>query len=186
MLSTYTPFAGPQSNQLILSALDLLQGILLLHPPSRALFRREIYMNLLLDLLDAANPPAIQAQTLLVLVTALLATPDCTRAFEQMDGLLTVASLFKSRSTSKEVKMKVVEFLYFYLMPESTISADNKGHQRQPSKRANERPASRSGDAGSRRIRTTEEKQQMLGQYLSNVADLVEDLRENTPFELAV
>lgn len=36
---------GGQSDILILSALDLLQGILLLHPPSRALFSREIYMN---------------------------------------------------------------------------------------------------------------------------------------------
>jgi len=142
-------------------------------------------MNLLLDLLDAANPPAIQAQALLVLVTALLATPESTRAFEQMDGLLTVASLFKSRSTSKEVKMKVVEFLYFYLMPES---ASNMEKQRKPSnkKDVNEKVLAQVGENGARSIRTTEEKQQMLGQYLSNVAELVEDLRENTPFALAV
>lgn len=37
--------AGGQNDLLILSALDLLQGILLLHPPSRSLFGREIYMN---------------------------------------------------------------------------------------------------------------------------------------------
>lgn len=142
---------------------------------------------LLLDLLDAANPPAIQAQALLVLVTALLATPESTRAFEQMDGLLTVASLFKSRATSKEVKMKVVEFLYFYLMPESPSSTERPNLLRRPSKRpgVNEK-AGTPGHPGVRTIRTTEEKQQMLGRYLSNVADLVEDLRENTPFALAV
>lgn len=140
-------------------------------------------MNLLLDLLDAANPPAIQAQALLVLVTSLLATPESTRAFEQMDGLLTVASLFKSRATSREVKMKVVEFLYFYLMPESASNADSGALQRKPSKRAavNEKAT----DKESRLTRTTEEKQQMLGQYLSNVAELVDDLRENTPFSLS-
>jgi len=34
-----------QNDLLILSTLDLIQGILLLHPPSRALFSRELYMN---------------------------------------------------------------------------------------------------------------------------------------------
>ncbi|KAH8911900.1 hypothetical protein BR93DRAFT_921892 [Coniochaeta sp. PMI_546] len=34
-----------QNDLLILSALDLIQGVLLLHPPSKALFSREIYMN---------------------------------------------------------------------------------------------------------------------------------------------
>lgn len=137
-------------------------------------------MNLLLDLLDAANPPAIQAQALLVLVTALLATPESARAFEQIDGLLTVSSLFKSRGTSKEVKMKVLEFLYFYLMPESADNAPAK----KPRRRSviNEKSANHSNEGTWRMTRTTEEKQQMLGQYLSNVAELVEDLRENTPY----
>lgn len=50
--------AGSTDNDLvILSALELLQGMLLLHPPSRTLFSREIYLNILLDLLDSANPP---------------------------------------------------------------------------------------------------------------------------------
>ena len=34
-----------QHDLLILSTLDLIQGILLLHPPSRSLFARELYMN---------------------------------------------------------------------------------------------------------------------------------------------
>lgn len=34
-----------QNDLLIISTLDLLQGILLVHPPSRSLFAREIYMN---------------------------------------------------------------------------------------------------------------------------------------------
>jgi Cell division control protein 14, SIN component len=33
------------NDSLLLSAVNLLQGMLLLHPPSRALFSREIYMN---------------------------------------------------------------------------------------------------------------------------------------------
>ena len=34
-----------QNDLLIVSTLDLLHGILLIHPPSRSLFAREIYMN---------------------------------------------------------------------------------------------------------------------------------------------
>jgi hypothetical protein len=34
-----------QNDLLIIQTLDLIQGILLLHPPSRTLFSREVYMN---------------------------------------------------------------------------------------------------------------------------------------------
>lgn len=185
-----------QTDLLILSTLDLLQGVLLLHPPSRSLFNREVYMNLLLDLLDAANPPKIQSQTLLVLVTALLDCPRNTRTFEDIDGLLTVTSLFKSRSTTKEVKMRTLEFLYFYLMPEtasfSTTSAPNTAVlQRSPSKLnafAGHARTHSGDDSGPMDVDDTpdtksmEEKQDLLGQYLNNVAELVQDLQESAPF----
>ncbi|KAI9923838.1 hypothetical protein ASPWEDRAFT_133077 [Aspergillus wentii DTO 134E9] len=188
---------------LIVSTLDLIQGTLLLHPPSRSLFAREIYMNLLLDLLDPINCPAIQSTTLLTLVTALLDHPANTRTFEELDGLLTVTSLFKQRATSREVKLKLVEFLYFYLMPETPTttvaspvgaSAPNTAimGQRSPSKLAS-KPFSRSVNAepqnngkGGRDTRTTDEKQALLGRYLNNVEDLVEDLKETAPFGATV
>lgn len=182
---------------LIVSALDLIQGALLLHPPSRALFAREIYMNLLLDLLEPANRPAIQSATLLTLVTALLDSPDNTRTFEELDGLLTVTSLFKLRATSREVKLKLVEFLYFYLMPETpstpvVVSAPNTGIPQQQ-RRSNKLSGALSrsvngigeggkGDRTDGPTKTTEEKQALLGRYLNNVADLVEDLKETAPF----
>ncbi|KAI9823756.1 MAG: hypothetical protein M1832_002313 [Thelocarpon impressellum] len=178
-----------QNDLLILSTLDLIQGILLLHPPSRALFAREIYMNLLLDLLEPENCPAIQSATLLTLVAALLDNPTNTRTFEALDGLLTVTSLFKQRSTSREVKLKLVEFLYFYLMPEkasdgSASAPNTAGNGRGASKLAGafsvaSCPEPEQEDTGTR---STEEKQAILGRYLSNVEDLVEDLRESAPF----
>lgn len=216
-----------QTDLLILSALTLLQGILLLHPPSRSIFAREIYMNvrpissiapiltdtrhlqLLLDLLDIQSCPSIPSTTLLVLVTALLATPANTRTFERTDGLLAMTSLFKSRSTPRDVKLKVVEFLYFYLMPEtpaptsanSSINAGTpataagQGLQRSPSKlpggfgerRSNSLHGAEGGGGGGgvgeeRITRTMEEKQKLLGRHLSNVEDLVQDLRDNAPF----
>ncbi|KAI1013258.1 hypothetical protein LB505_005122 [Fusarium chuoi] len=179
---------------LILSALDLIQGVLLLHPPSKSLFSREQNMNLLLDLLEPFNCPAIQSATLLTLVTALIETPINTRTFESLDGLLTVTSLFKSRSTAREVKLKLVEFLYFYLMPEipSIPRADQRDSvpamlQRSPSKLAgafnadSRRKRSGSDPEGDMYL-TTEEKQELLSQHLSSVEDLVKDLQNCAPF----
>ncbi|KAL4895892.1 cell division protein Cdc14 [Aspergillus ambiguus] len=180
---------------LIISTLDLIQGALLLHPPSRTLFAREIYMNILLDLLDPINCPAIQSATLLTLVTALLDHPANTRTFEELDGLLTVTSLFKQRATSREVKLKLVEFLYFYLMPETPMtatSAPNTGLQRSPSKlggpvsKSVNVPGAHHGSRAGRDTRTTDEKQALLGRYLNNVEDLVEDLKETAPFGATV
>lgn len=216
-----------QNDMLILSALDLIQGILLLHPPSKTLFSREMYMNvgfpwppigttrhlyaltlgllqLLLDLLEPDFCPAIQSATLLTLVVALIETPHNTRTFENLDGLLTVTSLFKSRSTSRDVKLKLVEFLYFYLMPEtpSIPSAGSRDSmpallQRSPSKLAKAFAVGEQGGAGSggsrRRsgsdngsIRSQEEKQALLGRHLNSVEELVKDLRQSTPFGGAV
>jgi len=97
------------------------------------------------------------------------------------------------------VKLKLVEFLYFYLMPETpsipsasaTISVPAI-IQRSPSKLAG---AFNRTDIGARRPRAdsesestkpTEEKQQLLGRYLNSVDDLVADLRESAPFGGAV
>ena len=187
-------------NPTILSTLDLLQGTLLLHPPSRSLFAREDYMNLLLDLLDASNPAHIQSQALLVLVTALLDCPTNTRTFESIDGLLTVTSLSKSRTTSKDVKMRTLEFLYFYLMaetpPKKSSSAPNTanvGRNQGKAEALAGHARTHSGDSGggmegedaAKVTKTTEEKQKLLGRHLNNVAELVQDLQENAVFGVA-
>jgi hypothetical protein len=177
-----------QNDLLILSALSNVQGLLLLHPPSRTIFGREIYMNLLLDLLDPYNCPAIQSAALLVLVTALLVTPQNTRTFENMDGLLTITALFKDEETTQNVKLKLLEFLYFYLMPEAPVAAAN-ALQRNPSKLVSafdKRSSTVNGDEGGGApkagTRSQEEKQHMLGRYLNNVDALVQDLNETAPF----
>lgn len=212
---------GKESNGthdlLVIQTLDLIQGVLLLHPPSRALFAQEIYMNvscnhstsvsasfhgnmmtdrpqLFLDLLDPSNCPAIQSSTIMALVTSLLDQPQNVRTFETIDGLLVVTSLFKSRSTSREVKLKLVEFLYFYLMPETpspkmstSASATNTailgGRGKEliaafDRRRETVNGAETNKTDASTETRTTEEKQNLLGKHLSNVQDLVEDLRE--------
>ncbi|KAF2774285.1 cell division control 14, SIN component [Teratosphaeria nubilosa] len=200
--------ASDPTDTLILSTLDSLQGLLLLHPPSRILFNREDYMNLLLDLLDPSNPPKVQSQALLVLVTALLGEPKNTRTFEQVDGLLTVTSLFKGRGTSREVKMRTLEFLYFYLMPEAPPTTSHSAPNTAVLQRSGEDRAraaagharTHSGDsddarmdideegdaAGKKETKTTEVKQKLLGKHLNNVDELVRDIRENAVFGTAI
>ena len=142
-------------------------------------------MNLLLDLLDPYNCPAIQSATLLALVTALLATPQNTRTFETMDGLLTITTLFKDEETTQSVKLKLLEFLYFYLMPEAPVVPPT------PSKLVgafDRRSSTVNGEdnktstTSSQNLRTQEEKQHLLGRYLNNVDALVQDLQETAPF----
>ncbi|KAK5089077.1 hypothetical protein LTR05_003301 [Lithohypha guttulata] len=203
LISCLERLLGKESNGtndlLVIQTLELIQGVLLLHPPSRELFAREIYMNLFLDLLDPQNCPAIQSTTLLALVTSLLDQPSNTRTFETLDGLLVITSLFKSRSTSREVKMKLVEFLYFYLMPETAppkhvvTSATNTavlGGRGREIAAAFDRDRRRESTVhidteikGDGQTRSTTDKQEMLSKYLSNVQDLVEDLSEGSgPF----
>ena len=85
--------------------------------------------------------------------------------------------------------MKLVELLYFYLMPETPYPGTESnnsigGLHRSPSKRlggSSERNSNAIGGA-KEATKTTMEKQRLLGRYLPNVEDLVEDLRESTPF----
>jgi len=131
-------------------------------------------------------------------VVAFIDTPSNTRSFERLDGLLAVISLFKRRDTSRDVKMRCMEFLYFYLMPEtpSIPRADARDSvpamlQRSPSKLVKAfGGGGGGGDTRSRRragsesegTRSMEEKQALLGQHLNNVEDLVRDLGTSAPF----
>ena len=83
-------------------------------------------------------------------------------------------------------------------MPETAVTqAPQRGIapaaalQRSPSKRnafLRGPPSAPGGvdSAGERDTRTTDEKQALLGRYLNNVEDLVEDLKETAPFGATV
>ena len=102
------------------------------------------------------------------------------------------------RATSREVKLKLIEFLYFYLMPEAplpaltSVSAPTTAVlQRSPSEvgGGQSRSVNGAGADGSsygQGTKTMEEKQGLLGRYLGNVEDLVDDLRDSAPFGGAV
>jgi hypothetical protein len=154
---------GTSENDIvILSALELLQGMLLLHPPSRSLFSREIYLNILLDLLDSANPPALQSQALLVLMTALLECPRNARAFEEMDGLVTVA--YEMSTVQRTPSKSPTGFM----LHARTNSSDSYG-------------SSMDIDDDSGMTRSTNEKKAHLEKWLGNVDWLVQDLPGGVP-----
>lgn len=77
--------------------------------------------------------------------------------------------------------MKCVEFLYFYLMPERPGDQVG-GDTEMGGVGVGGRKRTGSAGKGVEGTKGTEEKQALLGRYLGNVADLVEDLRENGVF----
>jgi hypothetical protein len=134
---------------------------------------------------------------------ALLDAPQNTRVFEQLDGLLTVTSLFKSRETGREVKFRLTEFLYFYLTPEtpSIPRADGRGGgnaapsgllQRREGGLAKafgaggggaKKEAGKGGGGGSGEVLSVEEKKLFVDRYLPGVVDeLLKDLDTYKPF----
>ncbi|KAF2665160.1 cell division control protein [Microthyrium microscopicum] len=176
------------NDTLLLSALNLLQGMLLLHPPSRALFSREIYMNLLLDLLPPSLPPSIQSATLIVLVIALLDNPQNVRVFEAADGLLAVSALLQDPDTTRMVRSKVLEFLYFYLLPERDISPAGS----YSTDTARKIPTTGSGSSADLSLtdfdercilRTGREKQRLLGRHIESIGELMAEFEESRIFE---
>ncbi|KAJ4402252.1 hypothetical protein N0V85_005343 [Neurospora sp. IMI 360204] len=181
-----------QYDLLILNALDLIQGVLLLHPPSKVLFSRAAHMNLLLDLIEPVNTPAIQCATIITLVVALLDSPANVRVFERLDGLLTVASLFKSRETGREVKFRLTEFLYFYLTPEAppasmASSPTSSSTPTSPTRdKAGGDTASQQGSGSKANGGVTlsvDIKKRKLDQHLPGVVDaLLRDLDRYKPF----
>lgn len=82
-----------------------------------------------------------------------------------------------------------MEFLYFYLMPETpSVSRTSSPLQRSPTGRLG-RPAKTSVDMDAAgdlsETLSTDHKQRMLGEHLANVDDLVRDLHQYTPFVAA-
>ncbi|CAH2354700.1 hypothetical protein CLIB1423_18S01728 [[Candida] railenensis] len=83
---------SPGSENHILKANTLLQGLLLLHPASRKLFSRRENMNLILSPLRKANNPSINLSISLIstLVHILLKNLGNFRMFEKCGGCTTV------------------------------------------------------------------------------------------------
>ena len=187
---------------LVIQCLETLVCCLLVHSDSRELWAREANVNLFLDLLDPSACAAIQIATLHALIAALLDHPANARVFEQLDGLQVVTSLFKAQQTSLEVKREIIEFCYFYLGAETVEdreygTAGVLGGKKQEVLDAFRRASKEQqggaegvggpvgGDTVKPTTRTRSEKEALLGRYLDNVKDLVEDMKEAPSYDTA-
>lgn len=139
--------------------LRLIQGLCLIHRPSRLAFNNDDLMGKLIACIKHTSPQ-IQTASINALVGIMVRQVENIRRFEALRGLKAVCDTFKHRHTTKEVKLSILEFLFFYLIPETHIVDKDRTIPR----------------------KTTAEKQLMLGKYLSNVDGLVRELETSKPF----
>lgn len=139
--------------------LRLIQGLCLIHRPSRLVFNNDDLMKKLIGCTKHKSPQ-IQTASVNALVGIMVRQVENIRRFESLRGLKAVCDTFKHRLTAKEVKLSILEFLFFYLIPETHIVDKDRTIPR----------------------KTTADKQVMLGKYLSNVDGLVRELEVSKPF----
>ncbi|KAG9054366.1 hypothetical protein FS842_005339 [Serendipita sp. 407] len=130
--------SGPNLEATILNivrVLSILQGISLLHKPSQLFLGRRWCLELFLDLLALSRQlhqsadfstrqeiiSSLASAVLDILPCILVDTPESIRHFEQASGLEIVVRTLKRASVPREIRMKCLEFLYFYLLPEDGI-----------------------------------------------------------------
>lgn len=120
-------------NQIICLNLKILQGCLLLHPNSRKLFHNEHSMSILVGLLHPKLNASMRTNIIIccipTLVSSLVRNVANLRLFEQLNGPEIICNLLKGKNISinnriddevewQKVQVKVLEFLFFYLVPE--------------------------------------------------------------------
>ncbi|KAF9555343.1 CDC14-domain-containing protein [Agrocybe pediades] len=131
-------------------ALSLLQGVALIHEPSKHYLGRKSALEVLLEVFLASRhvpstsdvnqkskpttttPPHLSSITLDTLLCILVDSSTALRAFEEVNGIQSVVKILKRAGTPREVRMKCLEFLYFYLLDETPNSDDLKRNDPSP------------------------------------------------------
>ncbi|KAL7425277.1 hypothetical protein Q5752_000965 [Cryptotrichosporon argae] len=108
-------------------AVSVLQGLCLLSRECKDAVGERWVLEMIIDLLlllraqpghDGRKPVAYALLELAFCV--LVDRPDHARRYEQLGGLEAATRVLKGTGVAKEVRMKCIEFLYFYLLPENT------------------------------------------------------------------
>ncbi|KAG5714981.1 Cell division control protein 14 [Termitomyces sp. T112] len=135
--------ASKLSSQLALS-LSLIQGVSLNHSASKAFLGRKYALEVLIDLLlasrhlpastlpsvdipsrtAASGAPPLSSVVIDTLLCILVDASTALRAFEDASGTQAVVKILKRAGTPREVRMKCLEFLYFYLLDENPTSSE--------------------------------------------------------------
>lgn len=160
VLQLDTVLASEYPQQTCISYLRLVRGCCLLHRPSRGVFNTNEVLLTIVNKGILHTSSEVQEQALYVLVAALVRQVSAIRRFEELGVLKTVCTQFKNPRTAKSVKLAILQFLFFYLVPETQFPDLERTTKR----------------------KSTFDKQQVLGRYLSNVDGLVRELETNQPF----
>ncbi|TDL29629.1 CDC14-domain-containing protein [Rickenella mellea] len=128
------------------SSLSLIQGVALIHPPSKTFLASAFSIQIILDLLlisrqlstkpfsnitntthgqgdfTAQREPPLATAVLDTLLCILVDSPPATRVLEQLNGVEVVVKVLKKAGIPRDIRMKCLEFLYFYLMDEASES----------------------------------------------------------------
>ncbi|KAH9077133.1 CDC14-domain-containing protein [Lactarius deliciosus] len=135
-------------------ALVIIQGVALTHHSTKVFLGRRYPLDVLLDLLvisrhlaspshnpkqpaasgeehphnkQVAPPSTLPNAVLDTLLCTLVDSSPSLRVFEDCNGVQTIVKLLKRAHTPRDVRMKCLEFLYFYLMDESSPRPDLSG-----------------------------------------------------------
>ncbi|KAG2042078.1 cell division control protein 14, SIN component-domain-containing protein [Suillus americanus] len=121
--------------------LSIIQGVSLHHKSSKSFLGRRFSLEILIELLlasrhtpiidpssggNSSKPPEkpapfmhLTSAVLDTLLCVLVDSSPALRAFEEVNGVQAVVKILKRAGTPREVRMKCLEFLYFYLMDET-------------------------------------------------------------------
>ncbi|KAG2156419.1 cell division control protein 14, SIN component-domain-containing protein [Suillus clintonianus] len=121
--------------------LSIIQGVSLHHKSSKSFLGRRFSLEILIELLltsrhtpiidaslgeNSSRPPDkpapfmhLTSAVLDTLLCVLVDSSPAIRAFEEVNGVQAVVKILKRAGTPREVRMKCLEFLYFYLMDEN-------------------------------------------------------------------
>ncbi|KAJ3768168.1 cell division control protein 14, SIN component-domain-containing protein [Lentinula raphanica] len=130
------------TTQLIL-ALSIIQGVALNHQRSKRWLGKTKSLEILVDLLLASRhvpssifdtaastsspkknslPPSLTSTILDTMLCILVDSTLALRSFEQCNGVQAIVKILKRAGSPREVRMKCLEFLYFYLLDETKPS----------------------------------------------------------------
>ncbi|KIM74986.1 hypothetical protein PILCRDRAFT_13927 [Piloderma croceum F 1598] len=150
-------------------SLSIIQGVALNHDPSKHFLGRKYSLEVLLDLLltcrhlsspmplttttintpssTRSNTPTdatlipLSSTVLDTLLCILVDSSSALRVFEECNGVQAVVKLLKTAGAPREVRMKCLEFLYFYLMDESPSTSSNANVPSPPSQPTTHKPS---------------------------------------------
>ncbi|KAI0650929.1 cell division control protein 14, SIN component-domain-containing protein [Trametes meyenii] len=134
-------------------AMAIVQGVALTHKASKQYLGRRYSLEVLLDLLMVSRhlnststpfstptspkagapsaPPCrptdipLASVVIDTLLCILVDSVPALRVFEALNGVQVIVKILKRAGTPREVRMKCLEFLYFYLLDETTVPEDS-------------------------------------------------------------